>query len=100
MATKRVLRALLKAIDLCVSDPEWVARVAAEKELRRQLRLCAAGDERRALRRWRDYDPEDSIRFYALRMNETGMIKASPQQIIADGTDWRFINELKRELKM
>jgi hypothetical protein len=30
---------------------------------------------------------------------ETGMIKSSPQQIIADGTDWRFLDELKRELK-
>ena len=49
--------------------------------------------------RWRDYDAEDSMRFYALRMQETGMIKSSPQQIIADGTDWRFLNELKRELK-
>jgi NitT/TauT family transport system substrate-binding protein len=27
------------------------------------------------------------------------MVKSSPQKIIADGTDWRFINELKRELK-
>ena len=30
---------------------------------------------------------------------ETGMIKSSPQQIIANGTDWRFLDELKRELK-
>ena len=49
--------------------------------------------------RWRDYDAEDSVRFYALRMQETGMIKSSPQQIIANGTDWRFLDELKRELK-
>ena len=49
---------------------------------------------------WREYDPEDTMRFYALRMQETGMIKSSPQEIIADGTDWRFLNELKRELKM
>ena len=39
------------------------------------------------------------MRFYALRMQETGMIKSSSQQIIAHGTDWRFLNELKRELK-
>ena len=49
--------------------------------------------------RWRDYDAEDSLRFYALRMQETGIIKSSPQKIIADGTDWRFLDELKRELK-
>jgi NitT/TauT family transport system substrate-binding protein len=27
------------------------------------------------------------------------MIKSTPQAIIAEGTDWRFLNELKRELK-
>jgi NitT/TauT family transport system substrate-binding protein len=49
--------------------------------------------------RWRDYNPEDTIRFYALRLHEIGMIKSSPRQIIAQGTDWRFLAELKKELK-
>ena len=49
---------------------------------------------------WRDYDPEDTIRFYALRLHEGGFSKSTPQKIIADGTDWRFLNELKRELKV
>ena len=39
------------------------------------------------------------MRFYALRLHEAGMIKSSPQKIIAQGTDWRFLNELKKELK-
>ena len=39
------------------------------------------------------------MRFYGLRLHEAGMIKSSPNQIIAAGTDWRFLNELKRELK-
>jgi NitT/TauT family transport system substrate-binding protein len=49
--------------------------------------------------KWREYDHEDTLRFYALRLHEAGMIKASPQKIIAEGTDWRFLSELKRELK-
>ena len=49
--------------------------------------------------RWREYDPEDTVRFYALRLHEAGMIKSSPQKIIAQGTDWRFLNELEKELK-
>jgi NitT/TauT family transport system substrate-binding protein len=49
--------------------------------------------------KWREYDPEDTIRFYALRLREAGMIKSNPNKIIAQGTDWRFFNELKRELK-
>jgi NitT/TauT family transport system substrate-binding protein len=48
---------------------------------------------------WREYDPEDTLRFYALRLHELGLITSSPNQIIAEGTDWRFLNELKRELK-
>ena len=48
---------------------------------------------------WRDYDPADSLRFWGLRMQETGIIKESPNKIIADGSDWRFLEELKRELK-
>ena len=49
--------------------------------------------------KWRGFDPEDTVRFYALRLHEVGMIASSPQKIIAQGTDWRFLNELKKELK-
>ena len=49
--------------------------------------------------KWREYNPEDTIRFYSLRLREAGMIKSSPNKIIADGVDLRFFNELKRELK-
>jgi NitT/TauT family transport system substrate-binding protein len=48
---------------------------------------------------WREYSAEDTLRFYALRLNEVGMIKSSPQKLIAQGTDWRFLNELRKELK-
>jgi hypothetical protein len=30
---------------------------------------------------------------------EAGLIKSSPQKNIAEKTDWRLLNELKRELK-
>ena len=49
--------------------------------------------------RWRGYNPEDVVRFYALRLQEAGMIRSSPQRILAQGTDWRVFHELKRELK-
>jgi NitT/TauT family transport system substrate-binding protein len=48
---------------------------------------------------WRDYDPDDTLRFYALRLHEAGLIQTSPQKLLAEHTDWRFLNELKRELK-
>jgi NitT/TauT family transport system substrate-binding protein len=49
--------------------------------------------------KWRQYDPADTIRFYSLRLHEAGMIKSTPNKIVAEATDWRFLNELKRELK-
>ena len=48
---------------------------------------------------WREYDVEDSLRFYALSLHDIGMIKTNPNKIIAQGTDWRFLRELKKELK-
>ena len=99
VATKRVLRAILKAADLCVSDPAGVARQLVDGGFtsRYDYALQALSDI--PYDKWREYDAEDTMRFYALRLHEAGMIKASPQKIIADGTDWRFLNELKRELK-
>ena len=99
VATKRVLRAIFKGADLCASDPTWSAGQLVDRGFvpSYEYALQTLNDTRYDT--WRDYDPEASVRFYALRMQETGMIKSSPQQIIADGTDWRFLNELKRELK-
>ena len=42
VATKRVLRSILKAADLCVSDPQWVAQQMVDRGFVPQLRLRAA----------------------------------------------------------
>ena len=98
VATKRVLRAILKATDLCATEPARAVQQLADRG------LSARGDY--ALQtlsengyNWREYDAEDTIRWYALRLREAGFIKSSPQKIIADGTDWHFLDELKRELR-
>ncbi len=99
VATKRVLRAILKAADLCATEPAVVARRLVDNGFtdRYDEALQMLGDL--PYDKWREYDAEDTVRFYALRLHEAGMIKSSPQKIIADTTDWRFLNELKRELK-
>jgi NitT/TauT family transport system substrate-binding protein len=99
VATKRVLRAILKAADLCVTEPTRVARLMVEGGFAASYdyALQTMGDVPYA--RWREYDPEDTLRFYALRLHEAGMIEATPQRLIAEGADWRFLDELKRELK-
>jgi NitT/TauT family transport system substrate-binding protein len=96
VATKRAMRAILKAADLCASQPERAARRLVDRGFtpRYDYALQTLSDV--PYDRWRDYDAEDTIRFYALRLHEIGMIKSTPQKIIAENTDWRFFNELKR----
>jgi NitT/TauT family transport system substrate-binding protein len=99
VATKRVLRAVLKATDLCSTDPAGVAHRIVAGGFTPSYDYALQTLNEVPYDKWREYDAEDTIRFYALRLHEIGMIKLSPQRIIADGTDWRFLNELKRELK-
>jgi NitT/TauT family transport system substrate-binding protein len=90
---------LLKAVDLCVSEPESVARRMVDGGFAANYDYALETLSDTRYDRWREFDPEDTIRFFALRLHEVDMIQSSPNKIIADGTDWRFLNELKRELK-
>ena len=99
VATKRVLRAILKTTDLCASDPARAAKQLVERGFAERYDYALQTLTDNPYDKWREYDPEDTLRFYALRLREAGLIKSSPQKIIAEGTDWRFLNELKRELK-
>jgi NitT/TauT family transport system substrate-binding protein len=99
VATKRVLRAILKASDICAREPEKVARFLVEKGYVARLDYALQTMKDVAYGRWREFNPQDAVRFYALRLHEAGLIKSSPQKILAQGTDWRFLDELKRELK-
>ena len=99
VATKRVLRAVLKADDLCGSQPSQAARRIVDGGLTPRYDYALQALSEIPYPKWREYDAEDTLRFYALRLHEAGMVKSSPQKIIADGTDWRFLDELKRELK-
>jgi len=97
-ATKRVVRAMLRATDLCVSEPALVAQRMVDRGFtaRHDYAVQTLADV--PYNRWREYDPEDTIRFYALRLREAGMLKSNPAKIVADGADWRFLNEVRRDL--
>jgi NitT/TauT family transport system substrate-binding protein len=99
VATKRVLRAILKAADLCSTDPARAAQRLVDGGFTSRYDYALETLKQLPYDKWRDYDPNDTLRFYAVRLHEAGMIKSTPQKIIADATDWRFLNELKRELK-
>ena len=99
VATKRALRAILKAATICALEPERVAQALVEKGHTPRYDYALEGLKGIPYAKWREYDAEDTVRFYALRLHEIAIIKSSPQKIIAQGTDWRFLNELKKELK-
>src|SRR5689334_18351337 len=99
VATKRAIRAYLKATDICAREPERVARYLTEHGFERRYDIGLEVIKSLPFTRWRESDPEDTLRFHALRLHEVGMIRTSPQKLIAEGTDWRFLKELKKELK-
>jgi NitT/TauT family transport system substrate-binding protein len=99
VATKRYLRAVLKAADMCAADPARAAQRLVDGGFTGRYDYALQTLTEIPYDRWREFDPADSMRFYALRLHEVGMIKSSPNAILADGGDWRFLDELKRELK-
>ena len=99
IATKRFLRAILKAADICATEPETAARRLVDEGFTDNYDYALQTLTEVPYDRWREFDPEDTMRFFALRLHEVGMIQSSPNRIIAEGTDWRFLDELKRELK-
>jgi NitT/TauT family transport system substrate-binding protein len=99
VATKRALRAMLMANSICALEPDRVARHLVDNGFATRYEYALQTLKDIPYGRWREYQPEDTLRFYALRLHEAGIIKASPTRIISQGTDWRFLNELKAELR-
>ena len=86
-------------VDVCAFQPERTAQFLVDKGNAKNYDHACQAMKDIPYGKWREYNPEDTVRFYALRLQEVGMIKSSPQKIIAEGTDWRFLNEIKKELK-
>lgn len=97
--TKRVTRALLKAADLCAESPALAARQIVSRKFVQSHEMALESLHDVHYDAWRTYDPADTLRFYALRLRETGMVKSTPQKLLEQATDWRFLNEVKKELK-
>jgi NitT/TauT family transport system substrate-binding protein len=99
VATKRAVRAILKATDVCALEPERAAQLLVTKGYVPRYEYALQTMRQVPYNKWREYEPEDTVRFYALRLHEAGLITHTPQQILAQGTDWHVLQELKRELK-
>ena len=100
VATKRVLRAILKAADICAAEPsgrrsgwsmagsppryDYALQTLTEMPYGELARVRPGG--------------HDALLRAAPPRGGLDQVRAR-SKIIAEGTDWRFLNELKRELK-
>jgi NitT/TauT family transport system substrate-binding protein len=98
-ATKRFLRAMYKAAEFCTADPTTAARQLVDGGYAERYDYALETIENIPYDLWREYDAEDTMRFYALRLHAAGMLERDPNTLLAEGTDWQFLNELKREMK-
>jgi NitT/TauT family transport system substrate-binding protein len=103
VAVKRATRAILRTIDAAKRDLRATAKAAidqgifkANPVITEQLLYDVIKDQSFE---WRDYDPEDTVRFFTLRLTDAKLIKKTPSQIIADGTDFAYFRRLQKELR-
>jgi NitT/TauT family transport system substrate-binding protein len=99
IAAKRALRAILKGADVCAQDPERVASGLVGRGVTAEQDDIVQILKENAYAKWRELDPEETVRFHALHLRGAGMITSLPESILARGTDWRLLRELKNELK-
>lgn len=101
VATLRGLRGLLKAADVVAKDPERGARAMVSAGFTREEHYAATLEDLRMMPYdvWRTHDPSDTLRFYALRLRDAGLVKSTPAEIVSRGTDLRFLREVKQTLR-
>lgn len=105
VAAKRVTRAVLRAADATFKDRSRAAREGATRPVQSILPLGGVALEQvlsdtiaMLSYDWREFDPEETIRFFALKLADVKLITSTPQQIIAQGTDLAYMRQLRKEL--
>jgi NitT/TauT family transport system substrate-binding protein len=103
IAARRATRAILRAVDEAKKDRHAAAKSAIDKgtykaapAVTEQVIYDIIKDESFD---WREFDPEETVRFFALRLADAKLVKKSPQQIIADGVDLAYFRQLRKELR-
>jgi NitT/TauT family transport system substrate-binding protein len=107
VATKRVTRAIMRAADATVKDLPRAAHEGATGHFQTLLQHPTALSDEQVISEtvampsfnWRDLDPEETLRFFALKLGGVKLIKSTPQQIIDKGSDVTYMRQLRTELK-
>jgi NitT/TauT family transport system substrate-binding protein len=106
VAAKRVTRAVMRAADATVKDLPRAAHEGAARGIQSILPPGGVSLEQilnesivMPSYAWRELDPEETLRFFALRLSDVKLIKSTPQQIVAQGSDVAYLRQLLKELK-
>ena len=78
VATKRFLRAILKAADICATAPEVAARQLVDRGFTQRYDFALQTLTELPYDLWREFDPEDSMRFYASGCTRSACSKRPP----------------------
>jgi NitT/TauT family transport system substrate-binding protein len=97
-ATKRAMRAILRGIDIVTKDRKAAVDIAVKKGFATDAKLMLEAITPLKYP-WREYDPAESLRYFALKLADAKLVKKTPSQIIADGTDFTFFRQMQKELK-
>lgn len=102
VATKRAIRAILKANDHVAKNPQLATDTLLQRKIRKESerKYVLQSIKDIPFGEWRAYNPEDTLRYYALRLREVGMLDSQPEEFIRKHTDWSFVKSLKGELAM
>jgi len=100
IATRRALRAILLANDIVARDPQYTLEVLQKKKIwkKSETRYILQAIKEIPYGKWREYSPEESIRFCALWLNDVGMVKTTPNEFIEQYCDWSYLRSMKGEL--
>ena len=63
IATKRVVRAMMRATEICSAKPDWVAQRLVDRGFTPRYDYARQGLDDVSYRSWREYDAEDTVRF-------------------------------------
>jgi NitT/TauT family transport system substrate-binding protein len=103
VATKRATRAFLRAADVVAKDKKAAVQVAIDKGIYKANKALTPEILFETIEMlsydWREVDPEETLRFFALRLRDVKLLKRSPQQILDEGADFAYFRQMRKELK-
>jgi NitT/TauT family transport system substrate-binding protein len=96
VATKRALRALMKASDEAESQPAAAARYIVDKGYRPNYDDVVQSFKEMGHNRWREMDHEASARFWLGSLQASGLLKGAPEKLLSENVNLSFVKELKK----